>query len=222
MSDVENWETLWDKAWSEQPTEGGTITEEVINPYYLHRAPIIDASNESDESEDEDEELTEEEVERNCNILASVFSTKPKQYSHSEYDDEDREEDREEVETETVTEALFSSFMKDVQVLASKTIHAYFDDKQMYCGGPIPQSVLDSPEYITQLLNANMSCIDRIYECLGRANMFQPSGQTTATAEDIRFVVKLVHSIEKSRIPRCFVPGILLMHMEFIEGVSMD
>lgn len=141
---------------------------------------------------------------------------------NDEGDSDDVLEDGEQPTSEIITEALFSTFLKDVQALATKTIHAYFDDKQMFCGGPIPATVLDSPEYITQLLNTDMSCMARAYDAIRASGMFESSDGEAAVGEDIRYVIKLVHHLEKCRIPRCFLPGILLMHMEFIEGISMD
>jgi hypothetical protein len=39
-------------------------------------------------------------------------------------------------------------------------------------------------------------------------------------AEDIRYVIKMLSSIRR-KVPAEFAPGILLMHLEIVEGIRL-
>lgn len=118
-----------------------------------------------------------------------------------------------------VSESFFGAFLGDLEALAKKTIKAYFDDKEMHCGGRIPTRLLNHPEYLTQVLNMEISdAVDRAYEAMGRSGMYNDNDESLVT-EDIQIVVSLIHSIGAC-VPKCFIPGILLMHLELVEGVE--
>jgi len=127
-----------------------------------------------------------------------------------------------------IPEEFYSNFLKDVENLAFTTIDEYFSKREMHVGGPIPKSFLKNPDYITMILNTDIcDGADRAYEAINESGRFdEKTGEIIGEdiklviGEDIKLVVGLVHSIERE-VPRAFVSGILLMHLELIEGVEL-
>lgn len=122
--------------------------------------------------------------------------------------------------TSDIPEQFYANFLKDVKNLAVTTIEEYFSKRRTSVGGPIPKSFLHNPDYITMILNTDIcDGADRAYEALAQSENFEESG-TGVISDDIRLVVRLIHQIERE-VPRAFVAGILLMHLELVEGVEI-
>lgn len=118
-----------------------------------------------------------------------------------------------------VSEELYLNFLKDLEILVKATIIRYFDGKKMHCGGPIPKSFLHHPDYLTMVSNLDIcSGVDRAYEALERAGRFNSTDDPVG--EDIKYIVNLLHEVE-AIVPRPFVPGIMLMHLELVDGVEI-
>lgn len=94
-------------------------------------------------------------------------------------------------------------------------ISNYFKDKVSF------NSVdLFSPKYIDLCINTNIcDGVDKAYEFIEKSGKFETSSSEHSISEDIRLVIKLLAQI-KNYVPQEFSAGILLMHLEILEGVK--
>lgn len=100
--------------------------------------------------------------------------------------------------------------------IVSKYILNYFDDK-----GLEEKSYLLSPKYIDMCIDTNIcDGVDRAYEAIERSGKFETSSSEHSISEDIRFVIKTLGQIKKY-VPQDFAAGILLMHLEILEGIPL-
>lgn len=135
--------------------------------------------------------------------------------------DDSQETENSEGPAAALDSQFFANFLKDVVVLVKATVHGYFKDKKYHCGGPIPAQILDSEDYVTQVLNTTISDgVDRAYEAMRATGRYEHESKDGAVTDDIKTVISLLHKVERV-IPQPFVAGILLMHLELVEGVEM-
>ncbi len=81
---------------------------------------------------------------------------------------------------------------------------------------------LISPKYIDLCLDTDIcSGVDRAYEAIEKSGKFETLSSEHSISEDIRFVIKTLGQI-KNFVPQEFSAGLLLMHLEFIEGISLS
>lgn len=155
---------------------------------------------------------TEFEDEADAFIKSAEENRKPEAEQQQQEKPPDREAE--------IPEQFYANFLKDVENLAASTIEQYFSSREMHVGGPIPKSFLRNPDYITMILNTDIcDGADRAYEALAGSDNFEESG-AGIISDDIKLVVGLIHEIERE-VPRAFVAGILLMHLELVEGVEI-
>lgn len=135
-----------------------------------------------------------------------------------EYDD-DFDED------EYFCDELFSfakSFHSSSIEIAKRHIISFFKDKQLHCGGKIPMSLLLSRRRVSLVLNCDiLSSLDIAYSCLEgffEKEKLKPGG----TTKDIILVNESLSRIAEAGIPQQFAGGILLLYLEFVEGVKID
>lgn len=131
-------------------------------------------------------------------------------------------EEREEELPEILDESFFGDFLPDVQATIRDLIGRYFDGKEMYCGGEIPKSVLHAEEYVSLVLNTDViSGMDIVYDAIARSGQYQTESEH-GVSEDVKHVIDLIHEIKKFGVPKPFITGILLMHLELCEGMSIS
>ena len=134
--------------------------------------------------------------------------------SLEDLDDDGFYEDVDKINEESV---FFGNFADDLHKLAVKYIQSYFKNKELFCGGPISEKSILTPKYITKVLNTSFSnAIAAAYESL---EFWDGLDWISDKDADIEFMIELIHNVERE-IPRPFVGGILLMHLEFIYGVE--
>lgn len=81
---------------------------------------------------------------------------------------------------------------------------------------------LISPKYINLCIDTDMCTgVDRAYKAIEKSGRFETSSSEHSISEDIRFVIKTLGQI-KHFVPQEFSAGMLLMHLEFIEGISLS
>lgn len=110
----------------------------------------------------------------------------------------------------------WGSYYDDIKALAKHYINGFFKDKSFWCGGPIPQKMLNDPKYIDYMLNLDIcNGMDCIYNTLGSDPTLD------ASDNDIKHVIGLFNTCARAGIPKQFSVGIILMYLELCEGCKL-
>ena len=119
-------------------------------------------------------------------------------------------------------EDFYGKFKVDVQELAKDIISQFFADKELYCGGKIPDRMMHTPEYITLVLNTDIThAIQRAYCSLLEPCDFISSEQNDAlVSDDILLVLAILRECSRLGIPKEMAGGLMVMHLELVEGVG--
>jgi hypothetical protein len=118
----------------------------------------------------------------------------------------------------------YEYFVDDTKMLARYHIDTYFKDKQYYCGGQIPKSLLQLERYITIVLNRDIhNSIDAIYSAIGEdSNLNEDELDRKGTVpNDVRRLITLLNMMAHAGIPREFHVGMVIMHLEICEGLTI-
>lgn len=116
---------------------------------------------------------------------------------------------------------FISSFYKEIEPIIKKCINNYFADKKLHDGRKISKTILDLPHYLDMVIKTTVSDgVNKAYEIM-EDNNFQFSNQNNLIVEDeIKYMVKLIENISKW-VPQEFVGGMILMHIELVEGMEV-
>lgn len=102
----------------------------------------------------------------------------------------------------------------ELERIVSLYISNYFNDKEV----PFHIDIF-SPKYIDMCISTNIcDAVDKAYKAMEICGKFDTASSDHTIAEDIRFVIKTLAQIKKF-VPQEYSAGILLMHLEIIEGV---
>ena len=103
-----------------------------------------------------------------------------------------------------------------LEAIASKHIDNYF------LKYPPSYSVdLFSPKHLELVITTDVCRgVDMAYEAMARSGRFSSVESNHSIGEDIRFVIKTLKQI-RSVVPHEYSAGILLMHLEFLEGIPL-
>jgi len=126
-------------------------------------------------------------------------------------DDFDLEDDDSKSEDPQVPEEYYSgAFVKDVEQFAREEMDRFFSKEELFCGGAIPKDMLNSQEYVTMVLNTDISHgVDAAYKVM-------------QSESDVAVVNKILEKLSKSGVPKEFAGGILLIYLELVKGVDVD
>lgn len=105
---------------------------------------------------------------------------------------------------------------------ANIVINNYFNGRKMYNGNEISSDLLNLPYYSKLVCESNIcESVDKCYEII-RENNFKKSKESSIgmLAEDVKYIVSLIKSMKRT-VPQEFIGGILLMHLEIIEGLEI-
>jgi hypothetical protein len=92
----------------------------------------------------------------------------------------------------------------------------YFSDVQVPAGVDIL-----SRRYLDMCLESDTcGAVDAAYRSMKAQNRFQGSCGDGTMGEDVRLVIRLLKGIRAKCVPQEFSPGILLMHLEILEGIQ--
>lgn len=103
-----------------------------------------------------------------------------------------------------------------VEAAALKSIANYFR------GAPVPPDVnIADKRYIDMCVESDIcSAVDMAYDTMRKNGILQASCGDGTIGEDVRFVIRLLKDIRTKCIPQEFSAGIMLMHLEILEGMS--
>jgi hypothetical protein len=114
-------------------------------------------------------------------------------------------------------------FIKELKNLALDYMNLYFYDKDLYSGGSISTRLLKSPEYISAVLNTLMTeGTDEAWGVLGSPTKeeIKKVEQGLGIFKNTEHIISILNQCADVEVPKCFAPGILLMHLELCEGVK--
>jgi hypothetical protein len=104
----------------------------------------------------------------------------------------------------------------EMETIVSRFISAYFEDKDIPIGVDLFQN-----HYVDMVLDTNVcNGVDVAYAALARSGRFETTSSDHLISEDIRYVIKTLSQIRKM-VPAEFAAGVLLMHIELVEGIPL-
>ena len=111
------------------------------------------------------------------------------------------------------------NFFDEIKPIIVQSIKKYFKEKKLYNGKQIHQSLFDLPYYSDIVLKTSVSeGVVKAYKLIEENNFLNSNSDGKDIAEDIRYIVNLIKDIQKF-VPQEFVGGMLLLHLELIEGL---
>ncbi len=110
----------------------------------------------------------------------------------------------------------------EIDNLSRQAISNYFLNKEMYTGELIEKSLIHLPYYISLVRNTSVSeGVLKAYRMIEDCDFKDTvSINKSSMAEDVKFVLSLIKKIQR-KVSQEFVGGILLMHLELIEGIEI-
>lgn len=100
--------------------------------------------------------------------------------------------------------------------VAKNFIKKFFEDKEWFCGGPIPNSELSSKSAINVVIGTEFSNgIDTLYTILKDKNLLQNNNK------DILFALKVLRDTKEKGIPKVFQAGMMLLYLKYCKGVVL-
>jgi hypothetical protein len=143
--------------------------------------------------------------------------------AYDEYDDYDAAEDG---HYDLDQDILNSNYMDDIIGVTKQYVESFFHDKPMYCGGAVPRHLLLSPQRISNVINTSMGeGIDRAYGALEKTidpEDLRRAEQSGCVTEDVKLVREVLDMLAHHKVPKCFAAGMMLMYLEFCEGVPVQ
>jgi hypothetical protein len=97
-------------------------------------------------------------------------------------------------------------------------ISRYFEDRH------VPDVVdIHDMRYVDLCIGINIcDATDAAYKAMARTERFCKSDLDAPIAEDVRLVIGILRTIRTRCIPQEFSAGILLMHLEILEGIPFS
>lgn len=145
------------------------------------------------------------------------------------FEDEAKKNEKDEYyspEREAAMKLFAQDFFGDVKVLAKQYIEQFFNGKMHHCGGKIPKSFLFAERRVSMVLNYDISTgVQCAYKALGPTlndrdlEIAKLSGEMTS---DIKLVTEVLSLLAKSGVPQQFAGGMMMMYLEFIEGIDIS
>jgi hypothetical protein len=127
---------------------------------------------------------------------------------------------------EQALQIFADTFDKDVKVLAKTYIELFFRDKTLHCGGKIPKSFLLSEKRIDRVLNYDISTgVQMAYKNLEPTitqEEILDCHRNGEISRDIKMVTEVLNLLARSGVPQQFAGGMMILYLEFVEGVRID
>lgn len=93
-----------------------------------------------------------------------------------------------------------------------------------FSGIALPESVdLASKRYVDMCVDLDICrATDIAYKAIAKSGRFDVSCKEGKIADDVRMVIDILRLIRIKCVPQEFSAGIMLMHLEFLEGMSFS
>lgn len=128
-------------------------------------------------------------------------------------------------EQESELRTFAKRFQGDVRSVVKGYMEQFFSDKMLHCGGKIPHSLLFAERRISLVLNYDIvHGVERAYNYL--THLATPDAVEAAKANgevtnDIKLVNETLNLLARSCIPQQFAGGMMLLYLEFVEGIDI-
>jgi len=119
-----------------------------------------------------------------------------------------------------------SDFLLDANYLAAHYVSKFFSDKKTKCGKHISPDLLSCEKRISIVLNTNIiDSVKRIYLTLNNyikiteedLSFAKKTGDVT---QEIKLVNETLKSLYEFGIPQQFAGGMIILYLEFCEGID--
>lgn len=115
----------------------------------------------------------------------------------------------------------FSSFIDEIKPIVKKAMSNYFHDKKLHNGNPIDSYIFELPHYTNLVINTNIiDGVRNAYKIIEDNQFIYLDEFSGPIEQDVIYMINLIRQIHK-RVPQDFVGGIILMHLELIEGLEV-
>lgn len=140
----------------------------------------------------------------------------------SDIDEEVFEDELLEEELEVVEDVYAGVFVEDIQVLAKEYINRFFVTQEMYCGGKIPDRFLFTEENISLVMNTNLEDgVRQAYKIIENDGHYSSDAVESLVPDDVKLVIRVMNTCAKLSIPPEFIPGIVLLYLQYCEGMAV-
>ena len=122
-----------------------------------------------------------------------------------------------------VSDEFYSCYLENIKKLVIAYIDFFFQDKEQYGGGPIPQRRLHDPRYMNQILTLEISAaVKKAYRAMRNCPWIdsKPTTSNCLVPDDVRLLISVLADLKRNRVPEQFAPGMTLMYLEICEGVK--
>jgi hypothetical protein len=114
-----------------------------------------------------------------------------------------------------------ASFLAEIEPIIKQCIKNYFFDKNLKDGRKISNEILELPYYLSLLVNTTVSDgVNKAYNIMEDNSFLVSESDQNNIAEDVRYMINLIKKVQR-HIPQEFVGGMILMHLELIEGMEI-
>ncbi len=97
----------------------------------------------------------------------------------------------------------------------------FFDSQEMYCGGKIPEHFLLTDEKVALVASTDLESGTKIaYEIIAKDGNYSTEASESLVPEDVKLVLRVFRMCARMRIPKRFIPGIVILYLEFCEGMG--
>lgn len=118
--------------------------------------------------------------------------------------------------------AFAENFQHNVHAIAKFHMQQFFNDKTMHCGGKIPNVILLIDKRISLVINYDISeGILRAYQAMGDLVADETLSETAEISSDVKLVLETLNLLARSGVPQQFAGGMLLLYLEFVEGIEI-
>ena len=113
-----------------------------------------------------------------------------------------------------------SNFFEEIRHIIIKTIKNYFSNKKLYNWKDIDLSWFDLPYYSELIISTTVSeGVLKAYKII-EENNFSEIDFDNDIASDIKYLIRTIKNIQKY-VPQEFIGGMILLHLELIEGFEI-
>lgn len=124
-------------------------------------------------------------------------------------------------ESEVDAQSNVISFYSEIEPIIKQCINNYFLNKFLHNGKKISKEILDLSYYSLLLFNTTVSDgVNKAYFLMEENNFLNENDEESSIGKEIRYMINLISNIHK-KVPQEFVGGMILMHLELIEGIEI-
>lgn len=119
-----------------------------------------------------------------------------------------------------VSELEISETFENRRKTARRCVETFFEEKELFCGGEIPNNMLLAPDRISMVASTDVcTAIETAYAAL--EDQAEIDEKTEFVTDDIRLVLNVFTECKNKKIPKEYAGGILLLYLEFCIGIDI-